>query len=748
MIITNQKCKTNFNLKTDAFKINFSPIAFDILSSKLYKDPLYAMIRELLCNAYDSQIKKGNPDTPIEVTLPHWKTGTNLVIRDFGTGMDDESIHTVYTCFFNSTKSSSNDFTGCFGLGSKTPFAFTDVFQVRSFQNGKVNTYLCTKAEGIPGITSLSMYDDTDEPDGLEISIPFTNTNTDKLVRYFERFLAFIPEIKVNGVTFRDFDKHKTVIIPNKLYYYDLKDILSGKANIDTDPDNKFLGTFIKQGQNVYKVKLPNPEEIEFSYKYASYLNHNTYVYEVPIGTLQVTPSRDNFREDEAYNKVCEEFTKEIFNIMLNTFKEHNIEEIISKNLDDIYCGWFNKKINKQNRKIFYLDILFNHSVCIRIHNLDVKELRSSNEENTFTVTYATYRFPNKQKNLIVFLDEKHDKVPVRKLRMMAEQLKYNNMTVVKSTDFDVYQEVKDTLKNISSISSLGFEFDCFTYKEFNEKIKGFNYIPNSNKHKKLIYCFSMYNSYDGEFSSSYKNEYAFNATYPPAYTLTITTEGYNDLKDIFNFKHDIIDTSGGSFIKSLFFNQVRKQGINMPCKELHIVVENIFTKDKDYKEFNISEFIKSIIDTDFIFYCINKESRSALHLLPLDESVFNDIAVFLEKYKEKFKRFDLYDIENNYLCNTVKLYNEYVKKLRKTHYMNWTWIDIVNHPIIVTLQKYSDKDILEDKVKFIPESLTNTSNYLLKRLNTLGNINREYNPYVKLQKLFKFFRRKKNVLF
>ena len=121
---TNSKTETNCNITGNTFTIKASPLAFDILSSKLYADPILAIVRELLTNAYDSQKAAGNEDIPIKVHLPDYEENF-LSFRDYGLGLSKEDVLTIYTSFFNSTKSSNNDFTGCFGLGSKTPFSYT-----------------------------------------------------------------------------------------------------------------------------------------------------------------------------------------------------------------------------------------------------------------------------------------------------------------------------------------------------------------------------------------------------------------------------------------------------------------------------------------------------------------------------------------------------------------------------------------------------------------------------------------------
>ena len=70
-----------------AFQIQNSPIAFAILSSRLYQDKILACIRELSCNAFDAHVDAGKADQPFEVHLPTsfepW-----FSVKDFGTGLE------------------------------------------------------------------------------------------------------------------------------------------------------------------------------------------------------------------------------------------------------------------------------------------------------------------------------------------------------------------------------------------------------------------------------------------------------------------------------------------------------------------------------------------------------------------------------------------------------------------------------------------------------------------------------------
>ena len=150
------------------FRIRNSAKAFNILSSGLYANKVRAIIRELSCNAVDSHIAAGKQDTPFEVHLPvtlePW-----FSVRDFGTGLNHEQVTQIYTTYFESTKTNSNAFIGALGLGSKSPFAYTDNFTVTAVQDGIKRIYSAfINDDGVPSIVKMGEESTTDG-NGVEV---------------------------------------------------------------------------------------------------------------------------------------------------------------------------------------------------------------------------------------------------------------------------------------------------------------------------------------------------------------------------------------------------------------------------------------------------------------------------------------------------------------------------------------------------------------------------------------------------
>lgn len=153
------------------FKIATSAKAFKILSSGLYKNKIRAVVRELSCNCLDAHKLNGFTGQ-FEIKVPG-QMDPRFVIRDFGPGLSKEDVENLYTTYFASTKNQSNDFIGALGLGSKSPFSYTETFTVTSYHGGMVRGYTAMLDKGEPVIRPIFEEPMTDEDKtGIEIVVP------------------------------------------------------------------------------------------------------------------------------------------------------------------------------------------------------------------------------------------------------------------------------------------------------------------------------------------------------------------------------------------------------------------------------------------------------------------------------------------------------------------------------------------------------------------------------------------------
>ena len=405
--------ETNCILPSKEFSIKASPVAFDILSSKLYSDPILAIVRELLTNAYDSHKAADNLETPIHLNIPNYMN-QNLIIRDYGTGLSKEDVLTLYTTFFDSTKSSSNDFTGCFGLGSKTPFSYTSSFTVNSYFNGTKYNFIATKKNGYPNIIQIKE-ESTEEHNGLEITIPVNDLyDANKFAETIKKYLARMPEIIVDAEVPRD--KPEIVLSNIKCYpndkWYGVK---SGRVE----------GISIKQGQNIYNIDsiisnmILNEDADIKKFIVVCILSCKFDIeIEVPIGTFGITPNREQL-------SVSDDNTPKILQLLIDA--SATLKEYMNEHCDKLHDASLSKAFRElKNQMIedkYFSDRLYvTASLSSTYSNECTVAVIKSNDLKCFNIsTYSNSRegpgfLTTKNKNLIILAPAEYKYPTYRKL--------------------------------------------------------------------------------------------------------------------------------------------------------------------------------------------------------------------------------------------------------------------------------------------------------------------------------------------
>jgi hypothetical protein len=188
---------------TGEYRIRNSAKAFKILSDGLYSNKIRAVIRELSCNALDSHVGAGKADIPFEVHLPTMLEPW-FSVRDFGLGLSGDQVTNIYTTYFESTKTDSNDYIGALGLGSKSPFSYTENFTVTAIKDGMKRIYSAFINEmGVPSIAEMSE-ELTDEGNGVEVKFSVTDRyDYNSFVHESQEvFKWFKNQPKITGVNF------------------------------------------------------------------------------------------------------------------------------------------------------------------------------------------------------------------------------------------------------------------------------------------------------------------------------------------------------------------------------------------------------------------------------------------------------------------------------------------------------------------------------------------------------------------
>ena len=148
-----------------------------ILSDNLYSNKIGSIVREISANALDAHRMTGKENVPFDVVMPYqnglFKPENEMFsVRDYGPGLSEDDIYNLYTSYGSSSKRSDNSQIGGFGIGSKSPFAYSENFVVTSWNNGIVSKYLCfLNEENSPCIKKIYSTESS-EPSGIMVEIP------------------------------------------------------------------------------------------------------------------------------------------------------------------------------------------------------------------------------------------------------------------------------------------------------------------------------------------------------------------------------------------------------------------------------------------------------------------------------------------------------------------------------------------------------------------------------------------------
>lgn len=430
MIITTEKETILGNgSKSKAFSITASPKVFKILSSDLYTNKIRAVVRELITNMIDAHALNGNPEKFI-IQVPG-RLDPRFVCRDFGPGMSDFDIQGddnspgLYNSYFSSSKAESNDFIGGFGLGSKSPFSYTDTFSITSYHKGEIRGYVAYMDGDGPQIKPTFVKEmGPDDKTGIEIVVPVE----EKDFRNFAYEVSYIMRpfkdlAIINGLDreidyFPDFDDYYGV---NPERYW---------------PDRG--GLYAIYGGIVYPI-----DGVIRDRNWLSIRNEVNYI-KFPMGSLDIAPSREALSLDDRTRKNIIERVKELsekaFNEDVKRFKEstsprHTYRELMKMGYSARdYMISNSVKFTTKNLSYKKMQSMFepdnklcNAGVVYEV-NLDprLKRIKQSHETSAVASSYRLFGINTTKINIVI--DNIKNRVNiVRGLARALDDSEFNN---------------------------------------------------------------------------------------------------------------------------------------------------------------------------------------------------------------------------------------------------------------------------------------------------------------------------------
>lgn len=301
---------TSGNMESRKFGANINGKAFRLFSDTIYKNKIGSIVRELGCNALDAQKTAGRGDIPFEVHLPTIFE-PYFSIKDTGVGMSHDDVMGVYSTYFESTKDNSNDSIGAFGLGSKTPFSYTDSFTVVSTHNGVRRHYAAmTDSNGEPSVNLLHT-EICKEPNGVEVQINVKEND----------FRFFVNEVRKQ---YRLFKVKPTIHNSDEDFDWHELTVVDSYGKFDRTQESGF---FVEQGEVGYPLNISHIQQFaaendnihEMDRLFSFFNAFNGGILHFDIGDIEVTVSREDISYSEYTVNNILEFIREVSPIVTDT---------------------------------------------------------------------------------------------------------------------------------------------------------------------------------------------------------------------------------------------------------------------------------------------------------------------------------------------------------------------------------------------------------------------------------------------
>lgn len=250
------------------FLIEANGKAFRTLIDGMYSDKIGSIVRELLSNAYDAQVR-GQWTGAFFVHAPS-EARAEFFVRDYGCGMTHETVRTLYRTLFASDKDQTNDEVGAKGLGAKSPWAYADQFFLSCYDGEEVRHYTCAIGPKDRPMLILSHREPCAEPRGVRVGLAVEEKD----------FATFADAIRRNSLGFTHrFESN-----------IDLPSL--GEPEVQGAGWASYKGYNLPARFNVRQGCVIYPLTSTGGLTVPNDANRQ-YLIECPIGTVQVTSSRE-----------------------------------------------------------------------------------------------------------------------------------------------------------------------------------------------------------------------------------------------------------------------------------------------------------------------------------------------------------------------------------------------------------------------------------------------------------------------
>jgi len=311
MIITQERKKVVQSHDFDSVNCTIDAEDMRYVASLLrnnYSNTRLAVVREVTANALDANLE-ANSDRQIEIKLPT-KMNPTFAVRDFGGGLSQEDVFGLYSKYGKSTKRTSNNYIGAFGIGKFAPLSYGENFTCVSYNGGMKSSYnIFVNDDDDTKIVRL-FEEPSSEPTGLSIEVAVSDDDISKfqeVVQDFFRFFSADEMPKFIGVE-EDFIKAPEYVLKDdndewfflkddKGYYNRTAHVIMGRVSYPLDRGSMSVENYISDDG---KVNLIN-----------QLLSESNFYIRVPVGSVKLHHSRESLEYNKSTQKeICAQLLK------------------------------------------------------------------------------------------------------------------------------------------------------------------------------------------------------------------------------------------------------------------------------------------------------------------------------------------------------------------------------------------------------------------------------------------------------
>jgi hypothetical protein len=257
----------------------------------MYRNPQVAVAREYLCNAVDAHRLSGT-NKFIVIRVPT-QDDPVLRIRDYGPGLNKADSERLLFGFGASgdEKRASNGYIGGFGLGCKSAFAVAQQFTYTIWNSGRKRTWVCALDD--KDVAKAFLLNDvaSNDPTGIQVDIPTTN------VSGFQDAVSSTVELW-NDTYLGGFMKPQRDAARKDTYTPEGQ--IKLQTSIETQQGRCDIWWAKSQYGSSETTFVIGDDDVGLEYDSPWPTKHGgVMTVRVPIGTLDLTPSRDDVMETD-----------------------------------------------------------------------------------------------------------------------------------------------------------------------------------------------------------------------------------------------------------------------------------------------------------------------------------------------------------------------------------------------------------------------------------------------------------------